>query len=126
MQHTTPSLSLYTSQPPASIEISDLYILNPTCSSATCSLVLSRYTQHNYSSIFEHSLLSPFPSYIGTIHAAFQSSGTTPDSIHLLNILSNQSIMLMSLFFNISTTIPSIPTALPPLSHPLSLPSLPF
>ena len=58
--------------------------------------------------------MPPFPLYTGTIHAAFKSYGTTRDSIHLLNILRNRSITLINPFFNIYTTIPSIPAALPP------------
>ena len=62
-----------------------------------------------------NSHLPYFPLYIGTIHATFQSSvGTASARIHLLNLLSNQLIMLMPPLLKICTTILSSPTALPP------------
>ena len=47
------------------------------------------------------------------MHEALQSSGTTPDYIHLWNILSNKPIRQIPQFFSISTTVHSISTVLP-------------
>ena len=72
---------------------------------------ISRYTQYIYSSVI--STISPviFPFEYRDDTRCLRILCTTPGFIHLLNILSNQSVMLIPPFFNISTIIPSIPVA---------------